>query len=57
MLLLTCGAYAFTIFSIDPFIFSFITISLYVTLVGSKTYRGGGTNGPTTAILNLRDYE
>ena len=26
--------------------------------VGSKTYRGGGgTNGPTTAILNLRDYE
>ena len=25
--------------------------------VGSKTYRGEGTNGPTTTILNLRDYE
>ena len=37
MLLLTCGAYALTIFRMDPFTFSFMAISLSDTLFTSRT--------------------
>ena len=37
MLLLTCGAYALAMFRIDPFISSFMIISLSDTLFTSKT--------------------